>query len=57
MSTERDISNLLRPMAWERAKGELSSMLHTYWNDERHAPFQKLFKEFVDGVEENGLHE
>jgi hypothetical protein len=57
MSTEKDISNVLRPMAWERAKGELSSMLHTYWHDERYEPFLKLVREFVDAVEANGLHE
>ena len=57
MSTEKDISNVLRPMAWERAKGELNSMLHTYWHDERFEPFSKLLEEFIKNVQENGLHE
>jgi hypothetical protein len=29
--SNRDIAISLQHMAWERAKGELRSMLHTFW--------------------------
>ncbi len=29
--SNRDIAQSLRSMAWERAKGELNGLLHTYW--------------------------
>ena len=29
--TNRNIAESMRLMAWERAKGELRGMLHTYW--------------------------
>ena len=31
--SNRDIATSLRHMAWERAKGELRSMLHTFWQE------------------------
>ena len=31
--SNRDIATSLRHMAWERAKGELRSMLHTFWSE------------------------
>jgi hypothetical protein len=29
--SNRDLAETMRYMAWERAKGELRSVLHTYW--------------------------
>lgn len=60
MSTERKLLALQRSMAWERAKGELNSMLHTYYSiadGTKFEDFNKLLKEFVESVEENGLQE
>jgi hypothetical protein len=31
--TNKNLATLLRHMAWERAKGELRSMLHSFWPD------------------------
>lgn len=48
----------MRCMAWSRAKGELDSMLHTYWGEEaRFEEMERLIKEFVQTVEMNGAHE
>jgi hypothetical protein len=57
MNIKEEVSNAMRPMAWERAKGELNSMLHTYWRDDRFEPFSKLLEDFIKEVEKNGLHE
>lgn len=57
MSTDRVIRNL-RHMAWERAKGELRSMLQTYWDDDdRYHDFKTSVEQFIEKVEMNGLHE
>ena len=45
-------------MAWERAKGELRSMLTTYWGEPE--AFKKLelkIEDFIIDVESNGDHE
>jgi hypothetical protein len=51
----------MRNMAWERAKGELKSMLHTYGSSEEeeriYIQFRDTLKEFVSKVEGDGLHE
>ena len=50
--------HMLRAMAWERAKGELRSMLVTYEGEK--ATFDAMdeaLAEFVDTVEENGWAE
>ena len=55
----------LRTMAWERAKGELRSMLHTYYeHDERglfnnsyYDQFSLALEQFVEQVEGNGWQE
>jgi hypothetical protein len=55
--TDRVIRTL-RGQAWERAKGELNSMLGTFWDDD--GRFEKLdaaIKEFIKKVEDNGLQE
>lgn len=57
MDEEAIIRNL-RHMAWERAKGELRSMLHTFWNDaEQHEGLSAATSAFIKEVEDNGLHE
>jgi hypothetical protein len=49
---------ILRMMAWERAKGELRSMLQSYVNDmEKFRCLQKTIEEFIKDVEYNGKHE
>lgn len=58
MSTESDELRAMRAMAWERAKGELRSMLHTFYqNGENHARFSAVTSEFIEKIEFNGLHE
>lgn len=57
MSEERLIRNM-RHMAWERAKGELKSMLHTYWDDdELYKQIDHEIFQFIQSVEAQGLHE
>jgi len=61
MQDERILHNL-RTMAWERAKGELYSMLHTFWEHigEEHEKYLELsssINRFITSVEDNGLHE
>lgn len=64
----QDISNgslarMLRTQAWERAKGELRSMLHTFHTTSGvgfHGQFGKLndaMNDFIQKVEDHGLHE
>ena len=60
--TNADISRMLRNQAWERAKGELKSMLWTYCagansRDGQFDKFDALLAEFVKEVEDNALHE
>lgn len=52
----------MRQMAWERAKAELRGMsCAKYYTDEeeheRSKKFMILVKEFIDKVENEGLHE
>ena len=51
----------LRAMAWERAKGELFGMLHTYYsegnNPSNYNPMSELISSFVKNVEDRGLQE
>ena len=55
----KDSSNVLismRLMAWERAKGELNSLLHTYWEDEsgnksNFKPRKELIENFIKDFE------
>ena len=50
---------VLRAMAWERGQGELKSMLHTFYGsiEGNFEKFDKLLREFVKEVEDNGLAE
>lgn len=55
---EDKVLSSMRGMAWERAKGELKSMLQTYWGD--HEKFSELdgkISSFIADVEDNGAHE
>ena len=59
---EREISNnqiaaILRAQAWERAKGELNSMLCTFYGSENFEPLDALIKRFTHNVEGDALHE
>ena len=52
------IERTLRMMAWERAKGELQAMLHTFVDtrdkheEEAYPKVDKLINKFVEDVEE-----
>jgi cytochrome c peroxidase len=56
------ILRTMRAMAWDRAKGELQSVLSTFWgsfNDDE-SQFAKMtaaVNEFIKHVEGDGLHE
>jgi hypothetical protein len=54
-------ARLARNMAWERAKGEMRSMLHTFWGDtsseNQFDKFDAKMEEFITDIEDNGLHE
>jgi len=57
---ETKIIRNLRHMAWERAKGELRSMLHTYyWGGAsgNYKEMNRMIDNFIKCVEEDGLHE
>ena len=57
MSDDRVIRNM-RHMAWERAKGEMKSMLHTFWDEgAKYKDLDDVVKDFIDKVESDGLHE
>ena len=57
MDANRIVRNM-RHMAWERAKGELKSMGHTYWDqEEAFEKFEAALDRFIEEVESNGLHE
>lgn len=57
MEESREI-RCMRNMAWHRAKGEISSMLETYYGyNGRFEKMKKAFSEFVEHVESEGLQE
>jgi hypothetical protein len=46
----------MRLMAWERAKGELESILQTYYDgDDRFAEVNHKFAEFIALIEDHGI--
>lgn len=53
----------LRAMAWNRAKGELMAMMHTYWNKDDQVYDQQgeragdVIDKFIQHMEEEGLFE
>lgn len=58
MDSEDVILRTLRVQAWERAKGELMSVLGTYWGgNAKHEPMLELVRDFINKVESNGLQE
>jgi len=61
MGSESIEMRVMRMMAWERAKGELNSMLPTYQDenekDDRFDRFDNALDSFVKEVEESGLAE
>lgn len=49
---------VMRCMAWQRAKGELNSMLATFYDDRKH--YEKLkshIEDFIEEAESEGLSE
>ena len=64
METESKEILTMRSMAWERAKGELRSMLHTFYSEarpgslqgDRFARFDSLIAKFEDDIESEELH-
>lgn len=57
MSESKEIQ-VLRLMAWERAKGELESLMYTYWgSEEKYMAMRKAVDDFVKDVELRGLEE
>lgn len=58
MTEQNNVIKTMRYMAWERAKGELASVLQTYWNEEEnYHKMRDAIKEFETLVEYNGLQE
>lgn len=57
------IIRLLRSQAWERAKGELELILHSYIpanasdDEQKFKEFYNLLENFKKEVEDNGLQE
>jgi len=49
--------NIMRVMAWERAKGELSSILVTFSDDHKYDRFNEVLQEFVRKIEDEGYIE
>jgi len=53
----------MRHMAWERAKGEMRSMVASIWGDgglgvtEEFTKLNDAVEEFIKHVEDEGLHE
>jgi hypothetical protein len=57
--SDKRILQATRLIAWERAKAELYSMLHTFYLEED-KQFEKLADEinhFIKHIEDTGLHE
>ena len=58
MSDESIEMKVMRTMAWERAKGELRSMLGTYKGRmETFKDMDEAVKEFIEYIENEGLQE
>jgi hypothetical protein len=55
---DRETIGVLRAQAWERAKGELKGMLHTFFGEtEKFEELNYLMSKFEKDIEDNGLHE
>ena len=62
MDKDEMVIRNLRSMAWERAKGELRSMTHTFWMgsldpDSQFSRLSGEISKFILEIEDNGLHE
>lgn len=54
---ERD-KQMLRLMAWKRAKGELEGMLQTYQDfSDNYFQLKEAIDDFIKDIEGNGRHE
>ena len=62
MNDDKRVLDAMRTMAWERAKGELLSMLQTFWPEYNHHGdkipnnydvLRDTIKDFIDTVEDN----
>ncbi|MDX1532582.1 MAG: hypothetical protein R3230_00025 [Nitrosopumilaceae archaeon] len=51
------IIRTLRQQAWERAKGELESVLSTYWDDDGFDEANEKIQSFILDIEVNGVVE
>jgi hypothetical protein len=56
MEESRELT-AMRLMAWDRAKGELKSMLNTYYTNECFDILSETIDNFIKDVEDNGKHE
>ena len=57
MESDSKEIQIMRVMAWERAKGELNSILAAYWIDrESYEKMRDKVNEFVKDVEDNELY-
>ena len=55
---ESEEIKVMRKMAWERAKGELISILHTYYGDmETYNRTEEVIEKFIKIVEDEGIIE
>lgn len=55
---ENQLRQIMRLMAWERAKGELKSMLQTHvLEQDQYQSLRNVINEFIKDVENNGRHE
>lgn len=59
MPADEHVLASMRTMAWERAKGELRSMLQTFWDGENgnFKPLSDKVEAFIKDVEDDGLQE
>ena len=53
---EKQLQQMLRAQAWERAKGELKSMTHTFYNQKKEfEPLNNAIQKFIKKIEFEGL--
>lgn len=58
MSDQEKLLKTVRAMAWERAKGELRSMLQTYWGEEdKFSACSQAIEDFIEHIEGEGIYE
>jgi hypothetical protein len=64
MNTDKRVLEAMRTMAWERAKGELRSMLETFWPEydrlankipNNYEALSIEINKFIEAVEDNEL--